>query len=482
MLLKRFFHEGLAQASYLIGCQQTGEALIVDANRDVTQYIDAARGAGLRVAHVTETHIHADYVSGSRELAARTGATLLLSAEGGQDWQYKFAREAGATLLQDGDTFAVGNVRIEAMHTPGHTPEHLTFLIADTLASPQPIGALTGDFIFVSDVGRPDLLERVVGTEGSMRAGAKLLFESLRRFTERCPDWLQLWPGHGAGSACGKSLGAMPQTTLGYEKLTNWAFQIDREEAFVEAVLEGQPEPPTYFATMKRINRDGPPPLGEPAAPRRLDGEELRAALARKELVVDLRRADEFAARHIPGTISIPLTRAFAGYAGWVLPYDRDLYLLAGRTDDAAVRQATQELAMIGLDRVAGWFGAEALAEWAERGEVVASRQVVPEDVAARMSAGAILVDVRTLAEWRSGHVAGSLHIPLGRLVSQMADKPRTQSVVLVCESGSRSAIGASLLAAAGFEDVTNLTGGIVAWRRDGLPLEVDTVVFANAT
>lgn len=482
MLLKRFFHEGLAQASYLIGCQQTGEALIVDANRDVTQYIDAARGAGLRVTHVTETHIHADYVSGSRELAARTGATLLLSAEGGQDWQYRFAREAGATLLQDGDTFAVGNVRIEAMHTPGHTPEHLTFLIADTLASPQPIGALTGDFIFVSDVGRPDLLERVVGTEGSMRAGAKLLFESLRRFTERCPDWLQLWPGHGAGSACGKSLGAMPQTTLGYEKLTNWAFQIDREEAFVEAVLEGQPEPPTYFATMKRINRDGPPPLGEPAAPRRLDGEELRAALARKELVVDLRRADEFAARHIPGTISIPLTRAFAGYAGWVLPYDRDLYLLAGRTDDAAVRQATQELAMIGLDRVAGWFGAEALAEWAERGEVVASRQVVPEDVAARMSAGAILVDVRTLAEWRSGHVAGSLHIPLGRLVSQMADKPRTQSVVLVCESGSRSAIGASLLAAAGFEDVTNLTGGIVAWRRDGLPLEVDTVVFANAT
>lgn len=482
MLLKRFFHEGLAQASYLIGCQQTGEALIVDANRDVAPYIDAARSAGLRVTHVTETHIHADYVSGSRELAALTGATLFLSAEGGQDWQYKFAREAGATLLQDGDTFAVGNVRIEAMHTPGHTPEHLTFLIADTLASTQPIGALTGDFIFVSDVGRPDLLERVVGTEGSMRAGAKLLFESLRRFTERCPDWLQLWPGHGAGSACGKSLGAMPQTTLGYEKLTNWAFQIDREEAFVEAVLEGQPEPPTYFATMKRVNRDGPPPLGELGTPRRHESDELRAALARKELVVDLRRADEFAARHIPGTISIPLTRAFAGYAGWVLPYDRDLYLLSGGTDDRAVREATRELAMIGLDRVGGWFGAETLAAWAEHGEVVASRQVVPRDVAARMRAGAILVDVRTLAEWRSGHVVGSLHIPLGRLTSQMADKPRSQSVVLVCETGSRSAIGASLLAAAGFDDVTNLTGGIVAWRRDGLPLEVDTVVFANAT
>jgi hydroxyacylglutathione hydrolase len=483
VLLKRFFHEGLAQASYLIGCQQTGEALIVDANRDVAQYIAAARAAGLRVTHVTETHIHADYVSGSRELAATTGAKLLLSAEGGQDWQYKFARDDGATFLQDGDTFAVGNVRIEVMHTPGHTPEHLTFLVADTLASTQQLGALTGDFIFVSDVGRPDLLERVAGAEGSMRTGAKLLFESLRRFTERCPDWLQLWPGHGAGSACGKSLGAMPQTTLGYEKLTNWAFQIDREETFVEAVLDGQPEAPTYFATMKRMNRDGPPPLGELQTPRRLDPPELNAALARKELVVDLRRADEFAARHVPGTISIPLTRAFAGYAGWVLPYDRDLYLLTGGTDDSAVRRAINDLAMIGLDRVVGWFGGEAITAWSESGaEVVASRQVAPADVEARMKAGAIVVDVRNTAEWRSGHITGSLHVPLGRLVSQMNDRPRSQSVVLVCETGSRSAIGASLLAAAGFEDVTNLTGGVAAWRREGLPLEVDTVVFANAT
>jgi hydroxyacylglutathione hydrolase len=483
VLLKRFFHEGLAQASYLIGCQQTGEALIVDANRDVAQYIAAARAAGLRVTHVTETHIHADYVSGSRELAATTGAKLLLSAEGGQDWQYKFARDDGATFLQDGDTFAVGNVRIEVMHTPGHTPEHLTFLVADTLASTQQLGALTGDFIFVSDVGRPDLLERVAGAEGSMRTGAKLLFESLRRFTERCPDWLQLWPGHGAGSACGKSLGAMPQTTLGYEKLTNWAFQIDREETFVEAVLDGQPEAPTYFATMKRMNRDGPPPLGELQTPRRLDPPELNAALARKELVVDLRRADEFAARHVPGTISIPLTRAFAGYAGWVLPYDRDLYLLTGGTDDSAVRRAINDLAMIGLDRVVGWFGGEAITAWSESGaEVVASRHIAPADVEARMNAGAIVIDVRNTAEWRSGHITGSLHVPLGRLVSQMNDRPRAQSVVLVCETGSRSAIGASLLAAAGFEDVTNLTGGVAAWRREGLPLEVDTVVFANAT
>ena len=483
MLLKRFFHEGLAQASYLVGCQQTGEALIVDPNRDLAQYIAAAKAAGLRITHVTETHIHADFLSGARELAATTGATLLLSAEGGQDWQYKFAREAGATFLQDGDTFAVGNVRIETMHTPGHTPEHLTFLVTDTLASTQQIGALTGDFIFVSDVGRPDLLEKVAGAEGTMRAGAKLLFESLRRFTERCPDWLQLWPGHGAGSACGKSLGAMPQTTLGYEKITNWAFQIDREETFVEAVLDGQPEAPTYFATMKRLNRDGPPPLSDVQTPRRLEAQELRSVLARGELVVDLRRADDFAARHVPGTISIPLTRAFAGYAGWVLPYDKDLYLLSGGSDESQIRRAVDDLAMIGHDRVVGWFGADALTALSDNGgSLVASRQVAPADVPARMSAGAIVVDVRATPEWRSGHVTGSRHIPLGRLVSQMADQPRSQSIVLVCESGSRSAIGASLLTAAGFTDVTNLTGGIAAWRQEGLPLEVDTVVFANAT
>jgi hydroxyacylglutathione hydrolase len=369
------------------------------------------------------------------------------------------------------------------MHTPGHTPEHLTFLVADTLASTQPIGALTGDFIFVNDVGRPDLLERVVGTEGSMRAGAKLLFESLRRFTERCPDWLQLWPGHGAGSACGKSLGAMPQTTLGYEKLTSWAFQIDREETFVDAVLDGQPEPPTYYAVMKRVNRDGPPPLRDVPPLRRLEPDALGAALERNDLVIDLRRADEFAAQHVPGTISIPLTRAFAGSAGWVLPYDRDLFLLVAGDDEGHAKRAASELAMIGLDRVSGWFGADAVNAWTARGgEMISTRHIEPADVAAQLAAGAAVVDVRATPEWRSGHVAGATHVPLGRLVAHLGDRPRNQPVVLLCESGSRSAIGASLLTAAGFTDVANLTGGMAAWRREGLPVEVDQVVFASTT
>ena len=256
MFLKRFYDERLAQASYLVGCQRTGEALVVDPNRSVAHYMEAARREGLRVTHVTETHIHADFVSGALDLARRAGARLYLSGAGDPDWQYRFAAEAGADLLSDGSRFTVGELELEAMHTPGHTPEHLTFLVTDTALAQDPMGAFTGDFVFVGDVGRPDLLEKAAQVQGTMAACARQLFGSLQRF-RGLPDYLQIWPGHGAGSACGKALGAVPQSTLGYEKLVNWAFGIDDEEEFVRAVLDGQPDPPKYFAMMKAINRDG---------------------------------------------------------------------------------------------------------------------------------------------------------------------------------------------------------------------------------
>src|SRR5687768_9044585 len=262
MFLQRFYDDQLAQASYLLGCAATGEALVIDPSRDVAQYVETAKREGLRVTHVTETHIHADFVSGARELAAATGAQLLLSAEGGAEWQYAYAAGDGATLLRDGDVIRVGNVRVEAMHTPGHTPEHLSFVVTDTAGADRPMGVFTGDFVFVGDVGRPDLLERAAGYEGTMVEGARVLFRSLRRFKERLPDFVQIWPGHGAGSACGKALGAVPQSTLGYERLFNWGLAAEDEGEFVRAVLAGQPEPPKYFAEMKRINREGPRLLG----------------------------------------------------------------------------------------------------------------------------------------------------------------------------------------------------------------------------
>ena len=268
MFFKRFYDDSLAQASYMIGCQRTGEALVVDPNRDVAQYIDAARNENLRITQVTETHIHADFVSGARELAAQTGAQLLLSAEGGADWQYAYAADAGARLLRDGDTFTIGNILVEVLHTPGHTPEHLSFLVTDGPASREPWGILTGDFVFVGDVGRPDLLERAAGHANTMEAAGRALFRSLARFLA-LPDHVQVWPGHGAGSACGKALGAVASSTVGYEKLSNWALATMTEDEFVQSVLEGQPEPPLYFAQMKRINKTGPANIGDSTGKRR---------------------------------------------------------------------------------------------------------------------------------------------------------------------------------------------------------------------
>ena len=485
MLLRRFYDERLAQASYLVGCQQTGEALVVDPNRDADAYLAAARAEGVRVTHVTETHIHADYLSGSRELAARAGARLLLSDEGGDGWRYQFAADAGATLLRDGSGFDIGRLRFRVMHTPGHTPEHLTFLVTDTPASDRPMGAFTGDFVFVGDVGRPDLLEKAAGVTGTMADAARQLFRSLRRFRE-LPDYLQLWPGHGAGSACGKALGAVPQTTLGYEKLVNWAFSIEGEEEFVAAVLAGQPEPPRYFAVMKRLNRDGPPLLDGRGAPPRVAAERIVEVMEEvqsgRAVVVDVRKDAEFAARHVPGTINVPFGKSFTTWAGWLLPYDRDVHLLldGGPEDAAAVARA---LAMIGLDRVAGWLGRDALDAWALAGrELGIVPQMTPDELAGHLGGDDLhVLDVRARSEWEAGHLPGVPNVHAGHLLDRLDELPREGRLVLQCQGGSRSAIAASVLRARGFANVVNLAGGFGAWERAGYPVEREAAAPAGA-
>ncbi|HEU4629249.1 MAG TPA: MBL fold metallo-hydrolase [Gemmatimonadaceae bacterium] len=496
LLLRHFYDPALAQASYLVGCPATGEALVVDPNRDAEQYVRAAAADGLRITHVTETHIHADFVSGSRELAQRTGAVLHLSGEGGDDWAYRFptaddtAHGVRAVLLRDGDHFLVGNVRLDVLATPGHTPEHLTLLVTDTASADRPMGAFTGDFIFVGDVGRPDLLERAAGMRGTMDESARTLFRSLRRF-ERQPDWLQLWPGHGAGSACGKAIGAVPSTTLGYEKLYNWGVAERDEEAFVRAVLTGQPDPPRYFARMKRMNRDGPRVLGGFPQPERRPGVELIAALERGAVVVDTRPVAAHAARHVPGTLNIPFGRAFVTWAGALLPDEPELYLIVGHGEpgtaaasgaaegDAALADAVRSLAMIGVDRVAGYFGTDALGAWVAAGRALASTpQMTAEELAARLATDAVargeiaVVDVRRPEEWAAGHLPGVPNIPLATLPDRLAELPTDRPVVLHCQGGSRSAIAASVLRAHGFGDVVNLTGGFRGWRDGGHAVE----------
>lgn len=473
MFFRRFYDEGLAQASYLIGCDRSGEAVVVDASRDIAQYLSAAAAERLRITKVTETHIHADFVSGSRELASRTGATLYLSGEGGRDWQYGFAASDRATLLHDGDVFHADRVRFDVMHTPGHTPEHLAFLVTDLATSDRPVGLLSGDCLFVGDVGRPDLLERAAKIADTMEASAHALFASLKRLRE-LPDYVQLWPGHGAGSACGKALGALPQSTIGYERIANWGLAATDEDAFVREVLAGQPEPPAYFAEMKRINREGPPLLPEWPQPEHLAARLLDGVLRARDVVVDLRSADAFADGHAPGTLNIPLGKAFATWAGTLLPYGRDVYLIAATQGEAA--HAAREMAKIGLDRVAGWFPAEALAEWSNAGGAVERvTQASASGVAARVTSGEVtVVDVRSAAEWAHGHLPGALHIPLGSLAERLAAIPPRKPVIVQCQGGTRSAMAASVLLSHGVPGVINLRGGYDEWRREALPIVHD--------
>ena len=461
MFVKRFFEPSLAQASYLIGCQQVDEAIVIDANRDVEQYIEAAAQEGLRITHVTETHIHADYVSGSRELAQRTGASLCLSDEGDRDWKYQFEH---SRKLKHGDRISIGNIRLDVLHTPGHTPEHLTFLITDGAAADKPIAAVTGDFVFVGDVGRPDLLEKAANIKGTMEAGARVLYASLQAFAKH-EDWLQIWPGHGAGSACGKGISAIPSSTLGYEKRFNWAFNKKSEAEFVDAVLTGQPEPPTYFPKMKRVNKEGPSILGGFHIPPKLGAARLHELIARKALVIDTRPADEYAASHLPGTINIPFNSSFVTWAGWLVQSD-DFYLIVdSATASARLEELSRSLALIGIDRITGYFDTSAAVGRAT------TPQITPKDLAPKLKNVTVL-DVRSGNEWDEGHLPGATHIPLGYLVDRLGDIPPNRPVVVQCQSGGRSSIAASILERAGFRDVSNLTGGLSAWTASGLPIE----------
>ena len=470
MLLRRFYEDKLAQASYIVGCQATGDALVVDPHRDTDVYLRAAEEEGVRIRWVAETHIHADYLSGSRQLAKRTGAGLLLSGEGGEGWRYGFASADGARTVHEGDELHVGRIGVRILHTPGHTPEHVCFMLTDGAASTEPMGVLTGDFIFVGDVGRPDLLEKAAGVSDTMEAAARDLYRSLGRFRE-LPGYLQILPGHGAGSACGKALGSVPTSTLGYERLVSWAFQCDTEDAFVREVLSDQPEPPTYFARMKRLNRDGPPLLDALPEPPRLAPEALGALLDADGLVVDTRAHEEFAAGHVPGTLNVPLTREFPTWCGWLLPYDRPVHLIV--QGESAAREAARDLAFIGMDLAVGHFDLDVLQWWRSSRGPLQETPAVDWEQAERAigQEGAYLLDVRRLTEWHEGHVPGAEHVHLGHLGGRIDELPRDRPVLLYCRTGNRSGIGASLLQARGIVDVRNVEGGIVRRAERGLAI-----------
>jgi hydroxyacylglutathione hydrolase len=461
MIFRRIYHDRLAQASYLIACESTRQAIVVDPLRDPAPYLEAASLEDVRITAVTETHLHADFLSGAEELARVSGAQLALSVEGSDPETSDRVRRTGAVALRDGSVITAGRVRLDVKHTPGHTPEHLSFLVTDEATGELPVGLVTGDFVFVGDVGRPDLLERAVGVQGSMRRSAAELFRSVRGL-DAYPDYLQIWPGHGAGSSCGRSLGAVPQSTLGYEKRTNWAFQIAGEQKFVDEVLREQPDPPAYFARMKQLNARGIPPMPRFAS---LPTSELRRAAREGAIVVDTRPSADFLAAHSAGSINIPLGRSFLHWIGSLLQADDALVLIVTEETDHLDHAIARELALIGFDNVLGVLSSAHLdsliAQEVARIPVTSAADFVPA------AAAVSVLDVRNDAEWNAGHIPGAIHIPLTQLVARVDELRGVGPLVVHCQGGARSSIAASVLRANGIDDVTNLDGGYPAWVRN---------------
>ncbi|WP_166000109.1 MBL fold metallo-hydrolase [Bacillus sp. Cs-700] len=468
MYLRTFFDEKLAQYSYMIGCQRTGEALVIDPARDVTPYLETAKKEGFHLAAAAETHIHADFVSGARQLAEKHDVKLYLSDEGDQDWKYGYLDGLNVELVTDGSIIHVGNVELRVMHTPGHTPESISFVLTDRGGGSEvPMGIFTGDFVFVGDIGRPDLLEKAAGAVGTAETGAKSMFKSLQKFKE-LPEFITVWPGHGAGSACGKSLGAVPQSTVGYELRNNWALKEEKEETFVKELLNEQPEAPTYFAVMKKVNKEGPNVLTGEELEKVESVDEVRAlATSGNTTIVDTRPAEDFADGHIDGAINLPFNKAFTNWSGWVLNYERDLLLIA---EDDQKEEIVKALHSIGIDRIKAYAGPELLSQWddLEGYSFVTTEEL--KDVYDKEDV--YVVDIRKENEWNAGHIPGANHHMLGYLEDQAKDIPEDKTVVVHCQSGTRSAIGTSLLQSLGFKDILNYSGGFAAWEKDGDKIE----------
>ncbi len=446
MYFKQIFDKKLAQYAYLIGCQATGEAIVVDPMRDIDQYYGLAESENLNIVAAADTHIHADYLSGLREFAEK-GVKVFASDEGGSEWKYEWLRNSDYDykLLTDDDRFSIGNIHFDVIHTPGHTPESLSYLVTDGAATDQPMGILSGDFVFVGDVGRPDLLESAAGEEGAMRPAARELYQSVQSF-KNLPEYLQVWPAHGSGSACGKAMGAVPESTVGYELRFSPAFKAaGSEDEFINYVLDGQPEPPLYFGRMKTINKEGPAVLGTLPSPRKMSIEEL---VSDEKTIVDTRDNKSFMNRHLAGTLMASFDENFNTIAGSYLDPKDEIYLIIEKKN---LEQAVRDLIRVGLDSIRGYATIDDLDHW--NGKIEEVEAITFEEVEnLRKKDDVQVLDVRKASEYTEGHVPGSINIAHTRLVAHLGELPRGKELLVHCGSGQRASYASSLLAKEGFK------------------------------
>ncbi len=460
MVLEQFFIEGLGCASYLVGCEGAGVAAVVDPDRDVQKYVDAAEQRGMHITHIIETHLHADHVSGNTELAARTGAAIYVHEVA----QAEFPHET----LKGNDVLKLGNVELRVRFTPGHTPESITLLVVDTTRAAEPWMALTGDTLFVGDAGRPDL----VGIEAARDLAAHM-HDTLHNEYLTLDDGVMILPGHGAGSLCGKSIGSVLSTTIGFERKHNPALQVHGREAYIDFATSGLPEQPGNHKRIKQINRQGPRPLGE-VKPLPLSIQESVAQFRMGAALLDTRSKADFKARHIPGAVHLEADTQLSNRVGFVLPPDVPIILMLADPND--YRQVVYSLARVGYDKVIGYLG-ESLMTWEALGLPTTAgdiRDIQPPELQALLESdpSPIVIDVRESWEFASGHVPGARLISLGEFSKRYSELDPHQPIALICASGSRSQSAAALLGQKGFETVYNVVGGTYNWMQFGLPLE----------
>lgn len=453
MYFEQFYLTCLSHASYMLGSE--GVAAVVDPQRDVNLYLEEARKNGLSIRYVIETHLHADFVSGHQELAARTGAQVYLGAKAGATFPHVDVR--------DGDEIAFGKCRLRFLETPGHTIESISVVVTDLEQGDQPQLVLTGDTLFIGDVGRPDL-----SADMTPQQLAGLLFDSLHEKLLQLPDDVQVFPAHGAGSLCGRQMSSERCSTIGKEKIANYALRPKTREEFVQLLTAELPERPGYFAQEVEINRAGAAPIEElpplPALPPR----EFQQRSGSDCIVLDTRPAPDFGAAHIPGSIQIGLAGQYASWAAIVLGLDREILLVAEDDDKAA--ESRLRLARVGIEHVAGYL-AGGIPAWIREGLPVEQTPQISVEQLQAESAGLQILDVRRLNEWQAGHIDHAQHKPLDRLTSLLADLDPDQPTAVYCKGGYRSAIAASLLQRAGFSHVMNVTGGFDAWQACRLPI-----------
>jgi hydroxyacylglutathione hydrolase len=450
MFLQQLFVKGLGHASYLIGDADRGVAAVIDPRRDVEAYLELAGDEQLRITDLLETHVHNDYVSGAEDLRRRTGATVRAAAAAGLSRPHH--------ALRDGDEFQVGALRIRAVATPGHTPDHLSFLVADLSRSDEDWVLFSGGAMLVGTAARPDLLG---GPEEARRA-ASVLYETIRDRIVPLPDWIELYPTHGAGSLCGSGIGGKRWSTIGFERRHNPAMNQPDADAFTRFILADQPSVPMYWRRMRALNQAGAVPVGELAEPRPMTPDEVSHAAGHGAVIVDARETEQFAAAHIPGAQFVGLGDTFGQWAGSMIPIDREIVLVLERPADLA--PAVDQLRRAGFDRVIGWL-AGGMAAWP--GETERLERVPVDEIA---TAGVTVVDVREANEWRAGHIDGAMHLPGAQLPLRRDELP-DGPLVLVCASGYRSTVAASYLARAGRAEAANLAGGMDAYRSSRLPI-----------